>query len=514
MNNSLKGGLALVIGGIMIMILVKLLLPLFEEYVVTSTSDAKNTKGTITIGVDNFIGYFPLCSPEMKRQLRQHGYLLECIDDEANYDTRLNSLSKGQLQFAVATIDAYLLTGKSHNFPGTIITVIDESSGSDALVARRSEIESLDDLKTKQQLKIAYTPDSPSDHLIKSLAVHFDIQRLKERSDWQLHSDGSEAALLALQSQQASAAVLWEPDISKALKDPELIRVIGTEKTEHLITDVLLVERKFASKHPEQVEMVLTAYFHTLQFYRQNPAVLISDIRSHTGLNKDLAATVINGVKWQSLSDNAETWLNTTGKSKQHFSAVDNIASATSILIEYGSLDSSPLPNNDPLTIISSSYVQSLYTSLVKTNRLNDSNTQKNITFAPLSESGWNKLKPFGMLKVRPINFSSGSDQLTEAGRQQLDLAVENLLHYPTFRLSINGHTGVRGDEQQNILLSKQRADAVLRYLEIEHAIPRARMRSVGFGGTQPLTRKPGESSRSYNYRLPRVELVLLGEDF
>ena len=30
------------------------------------SSDAAETKGTIVIGVDNWIGYFPLCSKQMK----------------------------------------------------------------------------------------------------------------------------------------------------------------------------------------------------------------------------------------------------------------------------------------------------------------------------------------------------------------------------------------------------------------------------------------------------------------
>jgi hypothetical protein len=50
----------------------------------TLSSDAGQVKGQIHIGVDNWIGYFPLCSPHMKKLMRGAGYLLDCIDDQAN----------------------------------------------------------------------------------------------------------------------------------------------------------------------------------------------------------------------------------------------------------------------------------------------------------------------------------------------------------------------------------------------------------------------------------------------
>ncbi len=69
------------------------------------------------------------------KRLRSTGYVLNCDDDKADYAKRMQRLKGGELQFAVATIDAYLLNGAPNAFPGTIVAVIDESKGGDAIVA-------------------------------------------------------------------------------------------------------------------------------------------------------------------------------------------------------------------------------------------------------------------------------------------------------------------------------------------------------------------------------------------
>jgi outer membrane protein OmpA-like peptidoglycan-associated protein len=60
--------------------------------------------------------------------------------------------------------------------------------------------------------------------------------------------------------------------------------------------------------------------------------------------------------------------------------------------------------------------------------------------------------------------------------------------------------------------LSVDRASAVKRYLSIAHGADENRIRAQGFGSSRPMKRLPGETDRSYEYRLPRVELHLVSE--
>ena len=134
--------------------------------------------------------------------------------------------------------------------------------------------------------------------------------------------------------------------------------------------------------------------------------------------------------------------------------------------------------------------------------------------FAPLDEQGWESLKEVGTLKVDPIIFQHGAGKLGLLAKQVVDQAVSRLRHYPNFRVVIEGHTGTRGDHDENLRLSRDRAEAVARYLDVVYNVDLRRLRPVGFGGKKPLPKRPGESRRAYEYRLPRVELVLAREDF
>ena len=67
---------------------------------------ARHQGPKLTIGVDNWIGYFPLCSGEMRKRMRTAGYVLACDDDKADYRDAHAALKRGELQFAVATVDA------------------------------------------------------------------------------------------------------------------------------------------------------------------------------------------------------------------------------------------------------------------------------------------------------------------------------------------------------------------------------------------------------------------------
>ena len=515
MKSHVKVALGLLLLGIVGILGTRYILPILEDKKSTATSDAKATKGHINIGMDNFIGYFPLCSPEMVRRMRQSGYLLECKDDGADYTKRMKDLDRGSIDFAVATVDSYVLNGAQENYPGTIVAVLDESKGGDALVAWKDKVANLDDLRTRSNISIAYTPDSPSHHLLKALAVHFDIQNLKAKKNWQVESDGSEAALNKFLNKSVDAAVLWEPDVSKALAEGDAIKVLGTEKTQQLIVDILVVNREFAQDKPEVVNQLLKEYFRTLKYYRDNKDTLISDIKKTTGLKTDQIDNMLEGIEWQSLSQNAEKWYGISQSGSISSEAlVDTIESTIDVLTEYGSLDKNPIPNRDPYRITNSLFVGKLFESLLQSSGFGLKSNTSQTQFKALTDNQWARLKEIGTLKVRPIVFSSGSDHLTLEGKEQLDLAVSNLKHYPAFRIEIRGHTGLRGDANANKVLSQDRADAVMRYLEITHDIDPSRVKAIGYGGDKPLPRQANESSRAYNYRLPRVELVLMGEDF
>ena len=324
------------------------ILPWWQETQQRSTSDAAATRGVLTIGVDNWIGYFPLCSPEMRRNLRARGYALECIEDAADYGERLRKLAEGDLDFAVATVDAYLLNGGKQGFPGVIVAVIDESKGGDAIVADSSRVSDLNALARRGGMKIAFTPASPSEHLLKSVNAHFDLGLYGSGNNgWQLPSDGSSEALELLRAGRADVAVLWEPDVSRALADGRMVKLMGTEDTDKLIVDILMAGRKFASRDPGAVRELLDAWFETLQVYLADSERLVADIREETDLEPAQIRSMLDGVQWAGLLENGSLWFDVQQQMTiGNDGLVEAIEAASEILIENGDFSASPVPGS------------------------------------------------------------------------------------------------------------------------------------------------------------------------
>lgn len=507
-----KVAIGLVVLGVIAICVYRLALPWLDTQSQKSTTDSANIKATLRIGVDGWVGYFPLCSPEFKKRLRRSGYLLECIDDNADYKTRFNQLKSGKLDFAVATVDSYVLNGPEAQFPGPIVAVIDESKGGDAMVAWQESIPSLEAFRTLPNFKVAYTPASPSHHLLKAIASHFDVPKLREPAHAS-PSDGSTQAFAWFKQKQVQTAVLWEPELSQALALPGVIKLMSTADTKGLIVDVLIAGREQIRKNPEQVQLVLKTYFRTLAHYRNSPKDLQNAISKHYDVKSNQAQQLVKGVEWASLSDNVRYWFGIEKSAQQvaHQALVDTIESTVDVLIDTQDFNQSPLPQNDPFRLTNSAPLQAVWSNAAFSAQ--GSGSSSGAVFDALNEQAWSRLQPVGTLKIRPIVFASGSSEITQEGEEQVAKLVKDLKHYPNFRVEVRGHTGLRGDSEQNVKLSQARAQAVYASLVRNHKLHANRTRAIGLGASKPLPQMPGESYRAYNYRLPRVELVLLEEE-
>ncbi|MGD9009134.1 MAG: hypothetical protein PVG41_14495, partial [Desulfobacteraceae bacterium] len=256
MNRTVVGAVLIVIIVVLGALGFKFFLPYFEKSQQRATTDASKTKGKIVVALDNWVGYFVLRSPEMENALRRAGYILICEDDQADYGRRMERLKAGEIDFAVATVDSFLLNGAARNYPGAIIMVIDESKGGDAILARKEKVPGLDALKGRNDIRVAFTPNSPSHHLAKAAADHFSVPQLIPHGKLLIETDGSQKAMEKLLAGQTDVAICWEPDVSRALADKGIVKLLGTEDTERLIVDILVAGRKTLQKKPEVVQLV------------------------------------------------------------------------------------------------------------------------------------------------------------------------------------------------------------------------------------------------------------------
>jgi cytochrome c oxidase subunit 2 len=103
-------------------------------------------------------------------------------------------------------------------------------------------------------------------------------------------------------------------------------------------------------------------------------------------------------------------------------------------------------------------------------------------------------------LALENISFETGAATLTADSRFELDNLVTALNAYPAMRILIGGHTDNTGDPAANLVLSQQRAAAVLKYLT-DRGIDASRLRATGYGDTQPLEPNDTEANRAANRR-------------
>ncbi|MEM7258343.1 MAG: OmpA family protein [Pseudomonadota bacterium] len=105
---------------------------------------------------------------------------------------------------------------------------------------------------------------------------------------------------------------------------------------------------------------------------------------------------------------------------------------------------------------------------------------------------------------VDGVNFERGSSRLTAEARTVLDDVIATLRQHPDALISIAAHTDDRGNEDDNLALSRDRAISVARYL-ITRGIPKALMSARAFGEFQPIAENNSPEGRAMNRR---VEIV------
>ncbi len=107
---------------------------------------------------------------------------------------------------------------------------------------------------------------------------------------------------------------------------------------------------------------------------------------------------------------------------------------------------------------------------------------------------------------LRNVFFETGSAELKDESRTELNKLRDLLNEHPGISIQINGHTDNVGSDSDNMTLSDNRAKAVFNFL-VQNSISASRLRSKGFGETQPIDTNDTDAGRANNRR---TEFVIL----
>ncbi|HSU27912.1 MAG TPA: OmpA family protein, partial [Chitinophagaceae bacterium] len=104
-------------------------------------------------------------------------------------------------------------------------------------------------------------------------------------------------------------------------------------------------------------------------------------------------------------------------------------------------------------------------------------------------------------LEAQHISFGATNAKLTTKSNASLDKIVTMMNENPGLSIKVEGHTDNVGDDDANMTLSKDRADAVKAYI-VSKGIPEDRIIAEGFGETTPIADNNTAAGRLKNRRI------------
>ncbi len=486
--------------------------PFFSEKLEEETGSASQYEHVVGLALDSFSGYSVLRSKAMHDLLRKQKIRLDVEDDGADYRGRIKALKSGKVQMAVFTVDSYLAAGAElGDFPASIVLVLDETQGADAVVAYKEGVANIQELDDPEA-RIVATPDSPSEFLARIVLAHHSLPSLPE--DWLAEADGAEAVykkLRAAKPGEKRAYVLWEPFITKALAEDGVAVLLDSSNLKGYIVDVLVAGRAFLSERPEVAASVVEAYLRAAHSYGSREGAMVDLVmedakQAGDKLTKEQAQKLVAGIQWKNTLENyghfgIKAKLETAGV--QHLE--DIIPNIAEVLVTTGKLEADPVggranslfydrilrdleaANFDPARRMS------ILTG-VDTGPSGLGKIKVQAELPKLSPAQWDALIPVGEMRVKSIAFGRGTAGLNVQSKRNLAELAKRLQTLPQYYLLVVGHARAQGDPDANRELAQARADAAAAALREQGLKPNR----VHAKATEPQEQNGGAQSVTF----------------
>ena len=455
------------------------------------TGSGGKYKHHVQLAADGFSGYCLLRSPELAERLSREGIKFTVVDDGADYMQRLRDLRDGIVDMAVFPVNSFIQCGvRMDEFPASIVYVIDETRGADAIVAHGDSVSAISDLNSPSA-RIMVTPDSPSEFLARVMIASFSLPDLHP-TKWMTKAKGSADAFKAFRGQsriKPIAYAMWEPDVSRALQEKDAHILLDSSKLKGFIVDVLVVRREFLIENYDTARKVVENYARTAFVNQAKMVQLVTADAREIGetLSRTDAEQIVKGIEWKNTLENyAHFDLQSAGHSLENIE--DIILKITDVLVKTGALDSDPLVDG-----ANSLYFNKLVRELQAANFHPGRDIDILGTVDPggpgvevretralqkLSTAQWASLLTVGELRVKPITFGRGTARVSVQSRHELAALATTLNSWPQYYLTVTGRVRPGGDEAAALQLARDRADAAVQELT-RHGVALERIRAI-----------------------------------
>lgn len=111
-------------------------------------------------------------------------------------------------------------------------------------------------------------------------------------------------------------------------------------------------------------------------------------------------------------------------------------------------------------------------------------------------------LENFDVRLAESIRFTLNSSELTEESKTRLAEVASSIADQNNYVVEVRGFTDTTGPAEHNLHLSRERADAVVRFLTAEHNVPLYRIHTIGLGSAAPAADNNTRQGRQQNRRV------------
>jgi outer membrane protein OmpA-like peptidoglycan-associated protein len=427
-----------------------------------------------------------------------HKLLVEFMLME-DVDARAKAFARGGkdgVDIVWSTVDFWAneLPGFIHgDVKARAVMQVDWSRGGDAIVADPS-IRRIEDLKGKRISLALFTPS----HWL--LEYSLENSSLDEADQAQIvkslvGKNASPDARADFVAGKVDAAVVWEPDVTEALKKRPGTHVLVSSKTAaNLIADLMVAREDFISQHPDVIKAFVQGWLEGTVEANRNNDLVVKLLMENEPLYKDLGEQVtregLATVKWADLIDNTKMF--GLDGSEPLFDRIFKQASLAWVKRGY---INRPVP---PAQAKDDHFLREMYSAIPKEEAVAAPKEEFKFPAQPPEEK---KTAPPIMTKPVNIYFATGSAELDANAKQVLDQVALTAQTYSNAYIRIEGNTDSTGNPQRNVTLSETRAQSVVKYLVEQYGFNSARLIAKGNGPYKPVASNDTTEGRAKNRR-------------
>jgi outer membrane protein OmpA-like peptidoglycan-associated protein/ABC-type nitrate/sulfonate/bicarbonate transport system substrate-binding protein len=371
------------------------------------------------------------------------------------------------------------------------IMIVDNTQGGDAVIARDPKIQRIEDLADKSVALLQYTPSHGM--VIDALQSSSLSARKKQSVKYVFINveEGTGGVRAAFETGQVEAAVLWDPDLALALQNTPGAHVVYSTKTAtNLIYDVIVCDKAFLDDPANEgaFQKLVAGWLEGVEASEKSPDDAVDALVKTEDLFGQLAKSqgapfvkgLFSNLVWTGLDDNVRI-LGLAG-GPNHY---ERVYKQFDVIYRAAGALANP---NSPVINPSDSFDYRFVKALLAAQPTAKEEAAKPLFHFSEKERDEASKKPAIVTKPVAVTFKSGSAELSKRAQKIIDDEMVPLIeNNGSAYFEVSGNTDATGARAVNMKLSRQRADAVVKYLIEQWEFPAQRFEVVGNGPDAPI---------------------------